>query len=122
VMNTNLSSNAARLVFAAVKNANKLQFLSVSNNCFTDDVAPDIAAALTSNTSLYHLEMYGNPISGEAVVNIVEALQSNNTMAHICIPRFVSEVKEIIILLEEKINLIRTKQRIVQRFIVAFVH
>ena len=62
LMNVKLSSDAARLLFAAVENANKLQTLSISLNDISDDVAPDIVTALMSNTSLHRLEMHNTSI------------------------------------------------------------
>ena len=53
--NTSLSSIAARTLFTAVKDTNKLKVLNISYNVITDDVAEDIATSLATNKSLVKL-------------------------------------------------------------------
>ena len=70
--NTSLSSIAARTLFTAVKDSNKLKELDIRHNSITDDMAECITTALTTNKSLVKLWMTDNPISEEAIVTSLE--------------------------------------------------
>ena len=115
-----LSSTACRALFAAVKDAIKLQHLSISRNCITDDAANDIANALAVNKSLQRLEIHGNPISGEGLQVILQALRTNKKLMKLKLPNCPSASKEKITLFKNEINHLRTKQGVVQHLDVTF--
>ena len=115
---TLLSSIAARSLFTAVKNTNKLETLYINNNAINDDVADDIATALTINKSLVELEMYGNPISGKAIVTVLQAI--NSTLQRLWVPTYNSEIKRRIVLIGHEINSKRLSQGIQEQLMLQF--
>ena len=115
---TGLSSIAAKALFVAVKNSNKLRGLYIYNNVITDDVADDIATTLTINLSLVRLEMSGNPISGEAMIVILQALLANNTLQILGVSCYPPEIEEKIRSLEQEVNEKRATQGIQKRLTV----
>ncbi|XP_065914025.1 protein NLRC3-like isoform X2 [Dysidea avara] len=112
---TLLSSNGAKLLFTAVKNAKKLKGLTINNNAITDDVVSEITTALTMNKSLIELWMWGNPISGEAIVTILQALRGNNTLQELYIPSYRLAVKHKIRSIEQEINTKRRNQGVEEK-------
>jgi len=86
MMDTSLSSIAARTLFTAVKDTNKLKELYISYNAITDDVAEDITTLLATNKSLVELWIRDNPISGEAMLTILQSLRGNTTLQQLLVP------------------------------------
>ncbi|XP_065885602.1 protein NLRC3-like isoform X1 [Dysidea avara] len=117
---TSLSSIAARTLFTAVKDTNKLKELSISHNAITDDVAEDIATSLATNKSLVKLRMSDNPISGEAITRIVQALRGNNTIQVLLVPSYPPAIKDMIRSIEQEINTKRRSQGIQEKLTVQF--
>ena len=115
-----LSSAACKALFAAVKDASKLQHLFISRNNITDDVADDIANALAVNNSLQRLDMYSNPITGEGMQVILQALKGSKSLMKLKFPSCLPASKEKIILLKNEINNVRSKQGITQHLDVIF--
>ncbi|XP_065885615.1 protein NLRC5-like isoform X2 [Dysidea avara] len=118
--NTSLSSIAARTLFTAVKDTNKLEELYISYNNITDDVAEDIATSLAANKSLVELRMSENPISGEAMTRILQALRGNNTIQELLVPSYPPAIKDMIRSIEQEINTKRRSQGIQEKLTVEF--
>ncbi|XP_065918942.1 protein NLRC5-like [Dysidea avara] len=117
--NTSLSSIAARTLFTAVKDTNKLKELSISDNTITDDVAEDFTL-LTTNKSLVKLWMRGNPISGGAVTRCLQALRGNNTLQVLHVPSYPPAIKDMIRSIEQEINTKRRSQGIQEKLTVEY--
>ncbi|XP_065884085.1 NLR family CARD domain-containing protein 3-like [Dysidea avara] len=115
---TSLSSIAARTLFTAVKDTNKLKELNIKHNTITDDVAEDIATSLATNKSLVELRMSGNPISGEAITRILQALRGNNTIQLLVVPSYPPAIKDRIRSIEQEINTKRRSQGIQEKLTV----
>ncbi|XP_065918941.1 protein NLRC5-like [Dysidea avara] len=111
--NTSLSSIAARTLFTAVKDTNKLKELDISYNAITDDVA-DVFTLLTTNKSLVVLWMSGNPISREAMTRSLQALRGNNTLQELYVPSYPPAIRSI----EQEINTKRRSQGIQEKLTV----
>ena len=105
-----LSFIAARTLFTAVKDTNKLKELYISNNAITDDVAEDVSALLTTNKSLLRLRIWGNRISGEAILSILQALRSNSTLQELAVSDYPPEIKDRIRSIKQEINTKRRSQ------------
>ena len=118
---TSLSSIAARTLFTAVKDTNKLKELFIIHNAITDDVADDFTL-LTTNKSLVELWMSGNPISGEAMIRCLQALRGNNTIQVLYVPRYPPAIKDGIRSIEQEINTKRRSQGIQEKLTVEFLH
>jgi len=120
---TSLSSIAARALFTAVKDTNKLKVLNIYYNAITDDVAEDITTALATNKSLVELRMKDNPISGEAMVAILQALRSNNTLQKLVVPSYPSECRDRSRArsIEQEINANRRSLRIQEKLFIEFM-
>jgi len=106
------SSIAARMLFTAVKDTNKLKMLYISHNAITDDVTEDITTLLATNKSLVWLEMSNNPISGEAILIMLQALRDNNRLQQLYVPSYPPAIKDRIRLTVQEINAKRRSQRI----------
>ena len=105
---TNLSSNAAKYLFSALKHAQtKLQVLNIMSNNIDDDAGDEITNALKINTSLTTLKLQRNPINKESAFGILQALQVNNTLQVLGLPKYSKEIKRDIESLKEKVNQIR---------------
>ena len=107
---TNLSSRVAREFFTAVKENNKLSFLSISNNAITDDACDVITTALQRNSCLVELRLYNNPLSSKAIINIVQCLKANNTLGILWLPHCPKGIQENITSLQEVVNKNRERQ------------
>jgi len=118
MMDTSLSSIAARTLFTAVKDTNKLECLNINNNAITDDVAEDITTLLAINKSLEVLWMFGNPISEEAMVTILQALRDNNTLQWLQVPSYPPAIEDRIRSIVQEINTKRISQGIQVELIV----
>ena len=103
MQSTELSSNAAIKLFAALSDSKKLRILDISHNDITDETRDAIIIAM-KNPSLVELDMYDNSISGECAQLIVEALQHNDTLQLLRLPRYSDDVKDRIRLSAEEIN------------------
>ena len=114
-----LSFIAARTLFTAVKDTNKLKVLDISHNAITDDVAEDITL-LTTNKSLVGLVMRGNPISGEAMTRCLQALRGNNTIQELHVPSYPPAIEDRIRSIEQEINTKRRSQGIREKLTVKF--
>ena len=102
---TNLSSNAATHLFAALKTDKaKLQILNIMNNDITDDACDAITDAIKRNTSLCVLKMQRNPISKKSAHNILEALLVNNILQVLGLPEYTRKIQDEIELSKEKVN------------------
>jgi len=113
-----LSSIAARKLFTAVKDNNKLKKLDISDNAITDDVAEIMATALAANKSLVKLWMSANPrISGKAIVTILQALRVNYTLQELDVP-ICSAVEDRIRSIVQEINTKRLSQGIQEKLTV----
>jgi len=115
---TSLSSIAARTLFTAVKDTNKLMRLNINNNAITDDVAEDITTLLATNKSLVKLWMSDNPISGEAMLTIVQALRGNTTLQWLRVPSYPPAIKDRIRSIVQEINTKRRSQGILEKLTV----
>ena len=104
-----LSSNAAVILFSAVKDANKLKKLEIHSNNITDDVVESICAALSINKSLVKLVMYRNPIDEAAIVTLLQAVKGNCTLKELCVPNYSPAIMGRIV---EEINAKRKSQAI----------
>jgi len=100
----NTSSIAARTLFTAVKDTNKLKELDISHNAITDDVAEDITTLLATNKSLVKLWMRGNPISGKAMFTIVQAPRGNTILQQLVVPIYPPAIEDRIRSIVQKIN------------------
>jgi len=118
IYNTSLSSIAARALFTAVKDTNKLKELNISHNAITDDVAEDTTTLLATNKSLVELWMSGNPISREAMLTIVQALRGNTTLQRLYVPSYPPAIKDRIRSIEQEINTKRRSQGILKKLTV----
>jgi len=116
--NASLSSIAARTLFTAVKDTNKLKELYISHNAITDDVAEDITTLLATNKSLLRLWMRGNPIRGETMLTIVQALRGNTTLQLLVVPSYLPAIKNRIRSIVQEINTKRKSQGILQKLTV----
>ena len=117
-----LSSVAARTLFTAVKDNNKLKILRIECGTITDDVADAIITALTINKSLEELYIYGNAISGETIVAILQALRGNNdTLKELRVSSYAPAIKEKIKSMEQEINTKRISQGVENKLEVYFV-
>lgn len=112
---TSLSSVAARVLFTAVKDSDKLKELHIRNNNITDDITESIITLLATNRSLKRLEMHGNPISGEAIALIVQSLRGNSTLHQLGVPRYRPAIKNKIKSAEQEINRKRKSQGIQEK-------
>ena len=101
---TELSSNAATILFAALSDSKKLRILDVGYNNITDKACDTIIMAMKKNTSLVELWMYVNRISGECAQLIVEALQHNKTLQLLGLPHYSDDAEERIGLSAIKVN------------------
>jgi len=102
--NTSLSSIAAKTLFTALRDNNKLKWLSIVNNTITDDVAEAMATTLATNKSLMTLKMSGNPISGETMVAILQGLRGNTTLQLLHVPSYPPQIKDRIRSVVQEIN------------------
>jgi len=118
MMDTSSSTIAARTLFTAVKDTNKLKVLDISINAITDDVAEDITTLLATNKSLERLGMSGNPISGEAMVTILQGLRDNNTLQVLHVPSYPPAINNRIRSIVQEINTKRRSQGILKKLIV----
>ncbi|XP_065905537.1 protein NLRC5-like [Dysidea avara] len=118
IEDTLLSSSAATKLFSTMINANRLQFLNVSFNKITDDVADTIASLLNRCTSLDSLDMFGNPISGEAIQRILQSLQTNDTLTWLSVPSCSRAIEKNIVTIQEQVNKMRKKQGIKQELLI----
>jgi len=109
---TNLSSNAAKCLFAAIQTKTRLQVLNIMNNSISDDACNAITDAIKRNTSLTTLKMQRNPISQHSAFNILRALEQNNTLMVLGLPEYSKEIQSKIKSLQELIN---QKRQIVLR-------
>ena len=116
--NTSLSSIAARTLFTAVKDTNQLEWLNISDNDITDDVADDITLLLTTSKSLVRLWMNANPISGEAMIRSLQALRGNNTIQELIVPSYPPAIEDRIRSIEQEINTKRRSQGIQEKLTV----
>ena len=107
-----LSSAAAKMLFAAVKDNNKLKTLHIRYNDLPSNVGKDIVDFLQVNTSLETLEMDHNCLSGEAIIQVVKALQGNNTLTWLKISEYASIIKNKIESENCKVNAIRKEKRL----------
>ena len=106
---TNLSSNAAKCLFAALKHAQtKLQVLNIMSNNIDDDAGDEIINAIKINTSLSTLKLQRNPVSKESAFGILQALQVNNTLQILRLPRYSKETENKIESLKIQVNQIRS--------------
>ncbi|XP_065884354.1 NLR family CARD domain-containing protein 4-like [Dysidea avara] len=103
---TSLSPDAAKTLFSAVKDTNKLKKLVVHSNNITGDVVNDLCTALTNNKSLVKLVMHHNPIDEAAIVTVLQAMRDNKTLKELCVPNYSPEIMNRIV---EEIN---TKRKI----------
>ena len=107
---TNLSSKVARELFTAMKENNKLTYLSIGDNAITDDACDVITTALQRNSCLVELRLYNNPLSGKAIINIVQCLKANNTLEILWLPHCLKGIQENITSLQEVVNKNRERQ------------
>ena len=117
---TSLSSIAARTLFTAVKDNNKLKMLDISYNAITDDVAEALTTALATNKSLVELWMINNPISGEAMVTVAHALRDSNTLQLLYVPSYPPAIKDRISSIVQEINTKRRSQGIQEKLTVEY--
>ena len=105
---TNLSSNAAKCLFSALKNTEtKLQVLNIMNNNIDDDAGDEIIDTIKINSSLITLKLQHNPINKESVFGILQALKVNNTLEILGLPKFSKEIEREIESLTKKVNHVR---------------
>ena len=116
--NTSLSSIAAKTLFTAMKDNNKLKELYINNNAITDYVAEAMTTALATNKSLVTLWMSNNPISGEAMVTILQALKSNATLQELEVPNYLPAIEDKISSIVQGINTKRRSQGIQEKLTV----
>ena len=111
---TTLSSVAIARLFAALKDAKTLWWLTVDHCNITDDAVKDIIGGLTVNTSLGSLKMDGNHISGEVLLKVIQALSINNVLQRLHVPGYSRETGDKIRAIEGEINVKRESQGIKQ--------
>ena len=101
---TNLSSDAASILFTALQKNRTLEILSIEDNDITDDTGTYIANAIRKNDRLAELWMRFNNISAGAIEPILQALQFNDTLERLRLPNYHNEIKKHIKFIEKKVN------------------
>jgi len=117
--NTSLSSIAARPLFSAVKDNNKLELLNISDNAITDDVAEAMTTALATNKSLVDLRMRNNPVSGKAMLTLLQALKGNSTLRLLNVHSYSPAIEDRIRSIAQEINTKRKIQGIQEKLTVS---
>ena len=107
---TNLSSDAASILFTALQKNRTLEILSIEDNDITDDTGTCIANAIRKNDRLAELWMRFNNISAVAIEPILQALQFNDTLERLRLPNYHNEIKKHIKSIEKKVNEGRASQ------------
>ena len=86
---TNLSSDAAKCLFSALKSTvTKLRVLNIMSNNIDDDASDEITSTIKINTSLTTLKLQRNPFSDESAFRILQALRENNTIQVLGLPKY----------------------------------
>ena len=98
-----LSSPSATVLFTALAQGNKLQWLYINNNNITDEACNALADSLKKNTSLLKLWMWHNDISSEAAQHLVQALHDNSTIQFLRLPDYPKDVEKTIRSLQEEV-------------------
>ena len=99
-----LSSSSAITLFTALAEGNKLQWLYIDKNEFTDEACNTIATSLKDNTSLLKLWIRHNEISAVAIQQLAQALHDNSTLQFIRLPDCPENIEKS---LEKEINMNR---------------
>ena len=107
---TNLSSDAAKCLFAALKNTvTKLRVLNLMSNKIDDDASDVITSTIKINTSLTTLKLQRNPFSDESAFRILQALRVNNTIQVLGLPKYCKQIEVKIECLKEEVNQVRNQ-------------
>ena len=105
---TDLSSNAAKHLFAALKKTEtKLQVLNIMRNNINDDACDEISDAVQINTSLVTLKLQCNPFSEKSALRIVQALKKNKMLQVLGLPKYSKETERNIERIKEEVNQVR---------------
>ena len=107
---TKLSSEAAIILFKALRDNGQLKVLKIQGNDITDNACDAITTTLQSNSCLTTLSMWRNPLSSEAMINIVSCLKVNNTLKLLGLPKCPQDIQENIRSLQGTINKERESQ------------